>query len=179
MRWWLALNSYPQNNPQEPVDDSTLRDQWLTELLDPRVYLKDNLLLFKKQLNINKKINKKLKYKRFFKYYLAITMMIFILIISSLYEAKAVSQTDLLKLYAHSRIINYTQFRCFDALITRESHYNVAAKNGSHYGLGQMANAHYRTLDGFSQVDWSLRYITKRYGSMCNAWRHFKAKGWH
>jgi len=93
--------------------------------------------------------------------------------------AEAVSQTDLLKLYAHSRIINYEQFKCFDALITKESNWRVDAKNGSHYGLGQMRNAKYRTLDGFTMVDWSLRYITKRYGSMCNAWRFFKDKGYH
>lgn len=93
--------------------------------------------------------------------------------------AQAVTQTDLLKLYAHSRIINYEQFICFESLITRESHWNVNAKNGSHYGLGQMNNAHYKKLDGFTQVDWSIRYIHKRYGSMCKAWLHFKAKGWH
>lgn len=93
--------------------------------------------------------------------------------------AHAVSQTDLLKLYAHSRIINYQQTQCFITLIERESHWNVKAKNGSHYGLGQMRNSKYKKLDGFTQVDWSLRYIDERYGSMCNAWRHFKAKGWH
>ena len=93
--------------------------------------------------------------------------------------AKAVSQTDLLKLYAHSRIINYEQFKCFESLITRESHWRVDAKNGSHYGLGQMRNAKYGRLDGFSMVDWSIRYITKRYGSMCNSWRFFKANGYH
>lgn len=86
---------------------------------------------------------------------------------------------DHLKLYAHSRIINYEQFKCFDALITRESHWNINAHNGSHYGLGQMKNVKYRVLDGFTQVDWSIRYITKRYGSMCNGWRFFKAKGYH
>ena len=93
--------------------------------------------------------------------------------------AYGVEQSDLLKLYAHSRIINYEQFKCFDALITRESHWNVMAKNGSHYGLGQMRNAKYGRLDGFSMVDWSIRYITKRYGSMCNSWRFFKANGYH
>jgi len=93
--------------------------------------------------------------------------------------AKAATDIDNLKLYAHSRIINYEQFKCFDALITRESHWNVKAKNGSHYGLGQMRNAKYGRLDGFTMVDWSLRYITKRYGSMCNAWRFFKANGYH
>ena len=93
--------------------------------------------------------------------------------------AYGVQQSDLLKLYAHSRIINYEQFKCFDSLITRESHWRVDAKNGSHYGLGQMRNAKYGRLDGFSMVDWSIRYITKRYGSMCNAWRFFKANGYH
>ena len=89
------------------------------------------------------------------------------------------SQTDLLKLYAHSRIINYEQFSCFNALITKESNWRVDARNGSHYGLGQMRNTKYKRLDGFNQVDWSMRYITKRYGSMCNAWRFFKANGFH
>ena len=93
--------------------------------------------------------------------------------------AKAATDIDNLKLYAHSRIINYEQFKCFDALITRESHWNIKAKNGSHFGLGQMRNAKYGRLDGFTMVDWSLRYITKRYGSMCNAWRFFKANGYH
>lgn len=93
--------------------------------------------------------------------------------------AYGVEQSDLLRLYAHSRIINYEQFRCFDALITRESHWNVKARNGSHYGLGQMRNAKYGQLDGFTQVDWSIRYIKKRYGSMCNSWNFFKDKGYH
>ena len=93
--------------------------------------------------------------------------------------AYGVQQGDLLKLYAHSRIINYEQFKCFDALITRESHWNVKAKNGSHHGLGQMRNAKYGRLDGFTQIDWSIRYITKRYGSMCNSWKFFKANGYH
>jgi len=93
--------------------------------------------------------------------------------------AKAATDIDNLKLYAHSRIINYEQFKCFNALITRESHWNVKAKNGLHFGLGQMRNAKYGRLDGFTMVDWSMRYITKRYGSMCNAWRFFKAKGYH
>jgi hypothetical protein len=93
--------------------------------------------------------------------------------------AKAVSQTDLLKLYAHSRLVSMDQFKCFDALITKESNWRVDAKNGSHYGIGQMRNNTYRRLDGFNQVDWSIRYITKRYGSMCNGWRFFKLNGYH
>jgi len=171
--WWLALNSHPQTYPQAPVDDATHRLQSLTDCQDPSLYLKDNILkikINKKKINIKLKTNKNL---------LAIPMSIMILTISTTTEAKAVSQTDLLKLYAHSRIINYEQFSCFNALITKESNWRVDARNGSHYGLGQMRNTKYKRLDGFNQVDWSMRYITKRYGSMCNAWRFFKANGFH
>ena len=88
-------------------------------------------------------------------------------------------QGDYLKLYAHSRIINDEQYQCFHKLITKESNWRVNARNGSHYGIGQMRNKRYATLDGFSQVDWSIRYIKGRYGSMCNAWRFFLDKGYH
>ena len=153
------------------MDDATHLPQSLTQCQDPSLYLKDYLL----KIKINKKIIKLKTNKNL----LAIPMSILILTISTTVEAKAVSQTDLLKLYAHSRIINYEQFNCFNALITKESNWRVDAKNGSHYGLGQMRNTKYGNLDGFSMVDWSIRYITKRYGSMCNAWRFFKVNGYH
>ena len=86
---------------------------------------------------------------------------------------------DNLKLYAHSKIISYKHFSCFNQLIIKESNWNPNAVNGSHYGLGQMRNPKVKTMDGYTQIDWSLRYITKRYGSPCKAWSHWKAKGWH
>jgi len=93
--------------------------------------------------------------------------------------AEAVTDIDNLKLYAHSRIINYKQFQCFNQLITKESNWRINAVNGSHYGLGQMRNTKYRELDGYRQIDWTIRYINGRYGSMCNAYRHWQKKGWH
>jgi len=167
------LDSHPQTYPQAHVDDAKHQPQSLTECQDSSLYLKDNIL----KIKINKKIIK-IKIKNN-KNLLAIPMSILILTVSTTTEAKAVSQTDLLKLYAHSRLVSMEQFSCFDALITKESNWRVDAKNGSHYGLGQMRNQTYRRLDGFNQVDWSMRYITKRYGSMCNAWRFFKANGFH
>jgi hypothetical protein len=86
---------------------------------------------------------------------------------------------DYLKLYAHSRIVNYKEFQCFNLLITKESNWNVNAINGSHYGLGQMRNPKYRNLDGFRQIDWSIRYNLHRYKSHCNTMKHFLDKGWH
>ena len=94
-------------------------------------------------------------------------------------DVKQTTSIDSLKLYAHSRIINYEQFNCFHSLISKESNWRIDARNGSHYGLGQMRNAKYGRLDGFSMVDWSIRYIKGRYGSMCNAWRFFKVNGYH
>ena len=93
--------------------------------------------------------------------------------------AEAVTDIDNLKLYAHSRIINYQQFQCFNKLITKESNWRINAVNGSHYGLGQMKNTKYRDLDGYRQIDWSIRYQRTRYGSHCNAWRFFQKHGYH
>ena len=167
------MNTYPHDYPQKPVDDATHRTQCLTECQCSSLYLKDNILkikINKKKINIKIKNNKTL---------LAIPMSILILTISTTVEAKAVSQTDLLKLYAHSRLVSMEQFTCLDQLITKESNWRVDARNGSHYGLGQMKNAKYGKLDAFNQIDWTIRYITKRYGSMCNAWRFFKKNKYH
>ena len=101
------------------------------------------------------------------------------------YATKDVKQTtsiDALKLYAHSRIINYKEFQCFNTLITKESNWRVDAinPNGNHFGLGQMRNTKYRNLDGYRMIDWSLRYISHRYsGSSCKAFAHWQKHGWH
>jgi hypothetical protein len=84
---------------------------------------------------------------------------------------------DHYKLYAHSRIINYEQYKCFSRIIYKESRWNPQAKNGSHFGLGQMRSQHYRTLDAYRQIDATIKYITNRYGSMCNAWRFHERVG--
>jgi len=94
-------------------------------------------------------------------------------------SAYGVDYRDSLKLYAHSRIVNDSQYQCFYKLITKESNWRVNAKNGSHYGIGQMRNTKYRDLDGFTQVRWSIKYMKGRYGSMCNAWRFYLKKGYH
>ena len=95
--------------------------------------------------------------------------------------AEAVTDIDNLKLYAHSRIISEIQYNCFNKLITKESNWRINAinPNGKHFGLGQMRNTKYRDLDGYRQIDWTIRYIKGRYGSMCNAYRHWQKHGWH
>lgn len=89
------------------------------------------------------------------------------------------NEADQYKLYAHSRLINWKQTHCFIAIINKESRWNPSARNGSHYGLGQMRSQHYRNLDAYRQMDSSINYIKKRYGSMCNAWRFHQKKGYY
>jgi hypothetical protein len=87
-------------------------------------------------------------------------------------EAKTTSTTEMFKLYAHSQLLNDEQYKCFVSIINKENRsWDINARNGSHYGLGQMRSTHYKTLDGYRQIDATIRYINVRYGSMCNAWR--------
>jgi hypothetical protein len=110
-------------------------------------------------------------------------LLIGLLLQTTIPSAQAIgikTDADHYKLYAHSRIINWKETRCFIALIDRENrHWNPTAKNGSHYGIGQMRNTKYRELDGYRQIDWTLRYIAKRYSTPCKAWDFFKANGYH
>jgi len=100
--------------------------------------------------------------------------------ITSIPEATAKNYSvDHLKLYAHSRILDYKEFQCFNKIITKESRWNYKAKNGSHYGLGQMKSQHYRDLDPFRMIDATLRYITIRYQTNCKAWAFHQERNYY
>jgi hypothetical protein len=86
---------------------------------------------------------------------------------------------DHLKLYAHSRILNYDQFICFHKIITKESRWSHTARNGSHYGLGQMRSTWYRDLDPYRQINATVKYITKRYQTPCKAWAFHQKRNWY
>ena len=87
--------------------------------------------------------------------------------------------TDQLRLYAHSRILIYSEFVCFNKIITKESRWSYTARNGSHYGLGQMRSTWYRDLDPYRQIDASLRYVTKRYQTPCKAWAFHQERNYY
>ena len=109
-----------------------------------------------------------------------------VLIVSALIAVQGASSAsaanyskDHLKLYAHSRILVYAEFVCFNRIITKESQWSYTARNGSHWGLGQMRSKHYGTLDPYRQIDATLRYISKRYQSPCKAWAFHKERNWY
>ena len=90
------------------------------------------------------------------------------------------SSKDRFKLYLHSRVIKDKQYQCAYKLYMAESKFDSQARSGSHYGIPQMRNDKLKNLDGFTQIDWGIRYIKARYsGDYCLAWKHFKDKGWH
>ena len=86
---------------------------------------------------------------------------------------------DHLKLYAHSRLINYQEFQCLNRIITKESRWLYSARNGSHYGLGQMKSTHYRDLDPYRQIDATIRYVHNRYSTMCKAWAFHQQRNYY
>jgi len=77
------------------------------------------------------------------------------------------------------------QYACLNQLWTHESHWNSRAANpkSTAYGIPQFldstwSNYNYpvRPKDPIVQVTAGLRYITKRYGSPCQAWAFWKTR---
>lgn len=118
--------------------------------------------------------NKKIKIK---KRLLLITSLIALLGASP--ANAAAYSVDHLKLYAHSRLLDYKEFQCFNKIITKESRWSYTARNGSHYGLGQMRSTHYRDLDPYRQIDATIRYNHKRYLTQCKAWAFHLKHGYY
>ena len=95
-------------------------------------------------------------------------------------NADTQSSKDSFKLYLHTRVVKDSQYQCAYKLYMAESKFDSRAKNGSHYGIPQLRNEKLKNLDGYTQIDWGIRYTNHRYkGDYCLAWKHFKDKGWH
>jgi len=94
--------------------------------------------------------------------------------------ADSQASKDRFKLYLHSRVVKDSQYQCAYALYMAESKFDSRARNGSHYGIPQLRNEKLKNLDGYTQIDWGIRYTAHRYkGDYCLAYKHFKDKGWH
>jgi hypothetical protein len=106
---------------------------------------------------------------------MATTMLAVIITINNQTPSKANMN---LKLYAYN-LMSWEEFQCFNWLIYKESRWDYKAKNGSHYGLGQMRSTWYRDLSPYGQIKASIKYISHRYGDSCKALAHLERKGWH
>jgi len=74
---------------------------------------------------------------------------------------------------------NYVEYRCLLKLYGKESAWNPAAVNGSHYGIPQGRSEYLSRVDGYKQVVWGLKYIGHRYGEPCIALDHWIKYNWH
>ena len=97
------------------------------------------------------------------------------------------------KAYAYSQLKSYglnpSQFEDLVKLWTRESSWNMHAENASSgaYGIPQadpdggqgIANSSAYRNNAMVQIQWGLKYIKDRYGSLANAWAHEVADGWY
>ena len=91
----------------------------------------------------------------------------------------SINDSDQYKLYLHSKIINYKQFICAVEVGHRESRWNPYSRNKNHFGLFQMENKQVQYMNPYTQIDWWIRYVHKRYdGNYCNSLAHLKKRGW-
>ena len=86
------------------------------------------------------------------------------------------------------RALGRQQFRCIFTLFMYESGWRTRAYNKSSgaYGIPQALPGEKMAKVGkdwrtnpITQVKWGIRYVKGRYGSACNALRHFYNYGWY
>lgn len=85
-------------------------------------------------------------------------------------------------------IVPVDQFPAFDAIITRESSWDIFAVNPTSgaYGLPQALPAHKMASHGpdwmfnpVTQIRWAYDYMNARYGSPNAAWAFWQANHWY
>jgi hypothetical protein len=128
---------------------------------------------------LNKRLNKTPLVKEIKKLTISLAALILLQMATPLPAYGATYSVDQLRLYAHSRILNYEEFRCFDKIIIKESRYNYKARNGSHYGIGQMRSVYYQSKDPYTQIDLTIKYTIKRYKTICNAYAFHLKHGYY
>jgi len=88
------------------------------------------------------------------------------------------------KQYAHAQLTK-DHYKCISTLYGKESAWKASATNGSHHGIPQGNSKWLATATPLQQIDWGLRYIGHRYGTVdgqpdtCAALRHWTKYGWH
>ena len=93
--------------------------------------------------------------------------------------AYAVDNSKTLQSFAKNYINDSASYRCFDYIITQESHWNPKAKNDTStaYGIGQLLSE--TSPNSFVQLLHTLMYMLQRYGTICNAMNFHQRHGWY
>ena len=93
--------------------------------------------------------------------------------------ARTTQLSDGLKAHARQMVQDPKQYKCLSQILDKESRWNPVARNGSHYGIGQMRSTWYRDLDGIDQITETVRYIMHRYGTICDAWAFHQLRNYY
>lgn len=96
--------------------------------------------------------------------------------VAPIHDGIQIQQTP--KQYAKAVLPN-DEYKCLAILYGKESAWKPDAKNPPHYGIPQGRSIYLKTASGIEQVKWGIRYNENRYGSMCDALKHFKKWNWH
>ena len=81
-------------------------------------------------------------------------------------------------------IYDKEQALCLIKLYGKESAFNRYAIGNEEgdvqaYGIPQLKNPLIAKLSSIEQVNYGVKYIKHRYETPCQAWEHWKKKGWH
>ena len=108
-------------------------------------------------------------------------VMVFTLLFSKDYSVAANNYKPMhYKQYILIQLNDFTEAYCLIELYTKEnSRWDPKARNGSHVGIPQGRSKYLATVNGVKQIDWGIKYIKHRYGTMCAAYEHWILKGWH
>ena len=153
------------------VDNSTRRGQSLTNRAISWIYLKTIFSSFEN----NKKKIKKIKYKILINGVISLSILISTTFMT-IPTAKA-DNVEILKLYAHTLLLNAKEFHCLDLLWTSESHWNSKARNKKSTAMGIPQILGMKEKDPSRQIRIGIDYIRHRYSTPCQAWSHWRKVG--
>jgi len=153
------------------VDNATFRRWYLTKKALSWIYLKT---IFSSFENNNKKI-KNVKYQILITSAISLSILISTTFIT-IPTAKA-DNVEILKLYAHTLLLNAKEFHCLDLLWTSESHWNSKARNKKSTAMGIPQILGMKEKDPSRQIRIGIDYIRHRYSTPCKAWSHWQKVG--
>jgi len=92
-------------------------------------------------------------------------------------EASAVDLKTIQSYAGH--LLTPLEFSAAITLWTKESNWDIRARNNSHWGLCQGRSEYMRHANYRQQVRWCISYAYNRYGSIALALEHWRKYGWH
>ena len=107
-----------------------------------------------------------------------LSVVAFLLLMPMAYASEE-NNTIVYQSFAHLLVTDNKQMVCLIKLYHAESRWNPRAVNNGHYGIPQGKSKWLKTANPYEQIEWGVAYNLSRYGTMCNAYKHWRRFGWH